>query len=78
MPLPICSLPACSYSSIYIFRYAGRDLSKLIKDCKGHSENIPAKCITSIMKGVVQAVMHIQKYDIVHCDIKPHNVMFNW
>ena len=52
---------------------------------KGYEEKVEiggSNCFTyeqllAILEGVASAVEHLQSCGLVHCDIKPSNVMFN-
>ena len=62
----------------FVHFFLGCDLSKFIRIYQKAKKRFPAEHINCIIIGVVNAVMHVQKKWLVHCDIKPHNVMFNW
>jgi len=42
------------------------------------SESFASKLLHAIMLESADTVQFLQDREIVHCDIKPHNILFNW
>ena len=61
----------CTLSNI------AENLSKTIHSFKDNGDKIPTKTLHSIMRQSAAAVKYLCFLQIVHCDIKPHNILYN-
>lgn len=58
--------------------FSGDDLSACIHTLqRNKKESFTYNQQISIMQGVMSAVEYLESNGLIHCDIKPHNVLFN-
>lgn len=80
-----CRCSICIFDSIVtlnsfnIYLYAsGMALSSIIRSYAKCEQPIPSEVLQSIMEQSVAAVQYLSSISLIHNDLKPDNVLFNW